>query len=57
MYRLFSEYSVLLQYFGNILKYTVVMKYKNIGRCVNLLLKRGYCWLKESPPPDIYVRE
>jgi hypothetical protein len=41
-YRLFSEYSAMLQYFW---KYTVVIEYKNIRRCVNLLLKKGYWFI------------
>ncbi len=48
-----SEYSAMLQYFGNILLWNTKKRH-----CVNLLLKEGFCWLKESPPPlDPSIRE
>jgi hypothetical protein len=35
----------------NILEIYCCYEYKNIGRCVNLLLKKVCCWIKENPPP------
>jgi hypothetical protein len=47
-YRLFSEYSAMLHIFGNIL---LLWNTRHEPLCESVIEKKGFCWLKESPPP------
>ncbi len=53
-YRLFSEYSALLQYLEEYCYYEIQI---HKALC-DFTVEKGYCWLKEGlPPHDTYIRK